>query len=54
MAGTPVTPNITMSSNSSVCYNQSVINNLPSNLQSILRTTTTTTVPGTWQQLSRN
>jgi hypothetical protein len=54
MAGTPVTPDITMSSNSSVCYNQSVIDNLPSDLQSILRTTTTTTVPGTWQQLSRN
>ncbi len=54
MAGTPVTPDITMSSNSSVCYNQSVIENLPSNLQSILRTTTTTTVPGTWQQLPAN
>jgi len=54
MAGTPVTPDITMSSNSSVCYDQSVIDNLPTNLQSILRTTTTTTVPGTWQQLTRN
>ena len=54
MAGTPVTPDITMSGNSSVCYNQSVIENLPANLQSILRTTTTTTVPGTWQQLSAN
>ena len=54
MAGTPVTPDITMSGNSSVCYNQQVIENLPANLQSILRTTTTTTVPGTWQQLSAN
>lgn len=54
MAGCPVTPDITMSGNSSVCYNQKVIDNLPSNLQSILRTTTTTSVPGTWQQLSGN
>jgi formylmethanofuran dehydrogenase subunit C len=54
MAGCPVTPDITMSSNSSVCYNQKVVENLPANLQSILRTTTTTTVPGTWQQLPSN
>ena len=54
MAGCPVTPDITMSSNSSVCYNQKVVENLPANLQSILRTTTTTTVPGTWQQLPAN
>ena len=51
MAGTPVSPDITLSSNSSVCYNQAAIDNLPANLQSILRTLTTTTVPGTWQQL---
>jgi hypothetical protein len=54
MAGCPVTPDITMSSNSSVCYHQKVVENLPANLQSILRTTTTTTVPGTWQQLPAN
>jgi Tfp pilus assembly protein PilX len=52
MAGTPVTPDITLSGNSSVCYNQAAIDNLPANLQSILRTNTTTTVAGTWQQLS--
>jgi len=51
MAGTPVTPDITLSSNSSVCYNQAAIDNLPANLQSILRTLTTNTVAGTWQQL---
>ena len=53
LAGTPVSPDITMSSNSSVCYNQAAIDNLPPNLQSILRTTTTNTVPGTWQQITQ-
>ena len=52
MVGTPVTPDIALSGNSSVCYNQAAIDNLPANLQSILRTNTTTTVAGTWQQLS--
>jgi hypothetical protein len=52
MAGTPVATDITLSGNSSVCYNQAAIDNLPPSLQTILRTSTTTTVPGTWQQLS--
>jgi hypothetical protein len=47
-----VSPDITMSSNSSVCYNQAAIDNLPPNLQAILRTTTTDDVPGTWQQIT--
>jgi hypothetical protein len=54
LAGTPVSPDITMSSNSTVCYNQAAIENLPPNLQSILRTSTTQTVPGTWQQITAN
>ena len=45
---------ITLSGNSSVCYDHRVIENLPVALRDILRTTTTTTVPGTWQQLSAN
>jgi hypothetical protein len=51
LAGTPVSPDITLSSNSSVCYNQAAIDNLPPTLQQILREMTTTTVTGTWQQL---
>jgi len=54
MAGTPVTPDISLSGNSSVTSNQAAIDNLPASLQLILRTKTTTTVPGTWQQLSAN
>lgn len=55
MDGSPIAScptDITMSGSSTVCYNQLVINNLPPALQNILRTSTTTTVPGTWQQLS--
>jgi hypothetical protein len=51
MAGTPVPTDITLSSNASVAYDQRVIENLPANLQSILRTNTTDTVPGSLQQL---
>jgi len=54
LAGTPVATDITLSNNSTVCYNQAAIDNLPPTLQLILRTKTTTTVPGTWQQLSGN
>ena len=53
LAGCPVSPDITMSSNSSVCYNQAAIENLPPNLLAILRTSTTDVVPGTWQQITR-
>jgi hypothetical protein len=51
MAGTPVATDISLSGNSSVCYNQAAIDNLPPSLQTILRKSTTTTVSGTWQQL---
>ena len=54
MAGTPVSTDITLSGNASVEYDQRVVQNLPANLQSILRTNSTDTVPGTWQQLSAN
>ena len=54
LVGTPVSPDITLSGNSAVCYNQAAIDNLPPSLQSILRTTTTTQVPGTWQQVPAN
>ncbi|MEI6502920.1 MAG: hypothetical protein WCP21_18065, partial [Armatimonadota bacterium] len=54
MAGTPVANDITLSNNASVAYDQRVVENLPANLQTILRTNTTDNVPGTWQQLSAN
>ena len=54
MVGTPSVTDITLSGNSSVCYNQKAIDNLPTTITSILRTTTTATVPGTWQQLPAN
>jgi len=51
LEGTPVTNDITMSGSSSICYNQTAINNCTSDS---LRTTTVTAVPGSWQQLSNN
>jgi hypothetical protein len=57
MDGVPIDAgyvDITLSGNSLVAYNQAVIENLPANLQAILRTNTTTAVPGTWQQLPAN
>jgi hypothetical protein len=49
LEGTPVANETTMSGDASISYNQTVINNVSSDS---LRTTTTTTVPGTWQQLT--
>jgi hypothetical protein len=49
LEGTPVANDITMTGNSSICYNQTVINNCTSDS---LRTTVTNTVPGSWQQLT--
>ena len=49
LEGTPVDNDITMSGSSSICYNQTAIDNCTSDS---LRTTTATTVPGSWQQLS--
>ncbi len=48
LEGTPVTTDITMSGSSSICYNQTVIDNCTSDS---LKTTTISPVPGTWQQL---
>jgi Tfp pilus assembly protein PilX len=49
LEGTPVNNDITMSGSSSICYNQTAIDNCTSDS---LRTTTVTTVPGSWQQLA--
>ena len=48
LEGTPVTPDLTMSGSSSVCYNQTAIDNCTSDT---LRTTITSVVVGSWQQL---
>ncbi len=48
LEGTPVDTDITMSGNASICYNQTVINNI--GLDTIM-TTTIQPVPGSWQQL---
>jgi hypothetical protein len=48
MEGTPNATDITMSSSSDVCYNQTVIDNCTSDS---LKTTVVAPVPGTWQQL---
>ena len=51
LEGTPNSTDITLSGTSSVCYNQTVVDNCTSDS---LKTTQTNTVPGTWQQLSTN
>jgi len=49
LEGCPTATDITMSGNSSICYNQTVINNCTSDS---LHTTTTGVVAGSWQQLT--
>jgi hypothetical protein len=49
--GTPVTTDITLNNASSLCYDQAVIDAVK-NCSITTTTTVTTTVPGSWQQLS--
>jgi hypothetical protein len=49
VSGSDTGTDLTLSSNSSICYNQAVINNCTSDS---LKTTTIAPVPGTWQQIA--
>jgi len=51
LEGTPNATDITLSGTSSVCYNQTVVDNCTSDS---VKTTICNTVPGTWQQLGTN
>ncbi len=48
VSGTDTGVDLTLTGNSSICYNQTVINNCTSDS---LHTTTVSAVPGTWQQV---